>query len=93
MEFYIYLGNTETLFNQGGLANENNLLFDDLDQFEGLEVKALTKEEFTKQVALPYKLGFLIENEDILFSHEPTNDLFIAQDKYDGVCYIFSKSK
>jgi hypothetical protein len=91
MKFYEFIGSTETLFDQGGLANESNFLFDDINEFESQNIELLSKEDFVKKVALPYKLGFLIENNDINFSHAPKNDLVIAQDDYDGICYIFSK--
>jgi DNA topoisomerase IA len=87
---YIYFGSTETLFDQRGFSTSNNFLFKDLNEFEGLSVDTLTKEEFEKKVALPFKLGFLTEeNPDIRYSFASKNSLVIAQDLYDGVCYIF----
>jgi hypothetical protein len=88
---YKYIGSTETLFDEGGIASGDNFLFQDLDDFEGHSVEPLTKDDFEKKVALPFKLGFLTEsNCDINFSFEPKNDLVIAQDNYDGICYLFA---
>lgn len=87
---YIYLGSTETLFDEGGIASVDNFLFSDLDEFESIQVDQLTQEEFQKKVALPYKLGFLTDpNCDINYSYDTKHVLVIAQDNYDGICYIF----
>jgi hypothetical protein len=91
--FHEYIGSTETLFDDGGLANRDNFLFDDITEFEKLDVQEISKEEFENKVALPFKLGFLTDNSNISFSREPERDLVIAQDNYDNVCYFFMKKK
>lgn len=89
---YKYIGNTESMFDKRGMSTESNYVINSLDDVGALNIDEITKDEFISKVALPYTLGFLTSNEDIIFGHDPKNDLILANDKYDNETYFFKQN-
>lgn len=88
---YNYIGSTDTLFDRRGFSTTDDCPYNDLNEFAFQELDDLKREDFDRQVALPYKLGGLVDSDYCKLYIDNKKDIIICHDATDNESHFFTR--